>query len=243
MQDPRAAVGELDGRAQLPGDDGERFSGYGVMGLPFATGHYLALRVFPVTSIGPGFRAVWQRDPAGRWTFYATEAPEDSCARYFGAALDETRRVPIEVSWTGPHAFDVTIPGLLNWTVELGRTSATRLLTGVASLLPEAGWRNDAVLALMGPAAGALLRAGHVGLSGETPNGQHFRAAPRRLWSVVSSSARLSGADLGRPGRLQHQDRLGDFWLPQRGVFAVGTASFDAFDPVAHRPAAAGRAG
>jgi hypothetical protein len=94
----------------------------------------------------------------------------------------------------------------------------------------------------MGPVAGVLLRAGRVGLSGEAPNGQHFRAAPRRLWSVVSSSARLAGTDLGRPGRLRHQDRLGDFWLPQRGVFAVGTASFDAFDPVAHRPASTGRA-
>jgi hypothetical protein len=241
MQDPRTAVSELDVRAQLPRDDGEGFPGYGVMGLPFDSGHYLALRVFHVTSIGPGFRAVWHRDPAGRWTFYATEPPEGSCARYFGAALDEARQVPIEVTWTGSHAFAVTIPGLLDWTVRLGRTPATRLLTGIGSLLPEAAWRSDAVLALMGSAAGLLLRAGHVGLCGEAPNGQHYRAAPRRLWNVVHSSARLAGADLGRPGRLRQQDRLGDFWLPQRGLFAVGTASFDVLDPVAHRTVTAGR--
>jgi hypothetical protein len=39
----------------------ERFAGYGVMGLPFRSGHYLALRHFPASSIGPGFRAVWHR--------------------------------------------------------------------------------------------------------------------------------------------------------------------------------------
>jgi hypothetical protein len=39
------------------------------------------------------------------------------------------------------------------------------------------------------------------------------------------------------PGPLPHQDRLGDFWLPQRGLFAVGTARFDTYDPTRHYPA------
>ena len=45
-----------------PGQE-ERFSGYGVMGLPFRSGHVLALRRFPVTSVGPGYTSVWWRDP------------------------------------------------------------------------------------------------------------------------------------------------------------------------------------
>jgi hypothetical protein len=30
------------------------------------------------------------------------------------------------------------------------------------------------------------------------------------------------------------QTRLGDFWIPQRGIFMMGTAAFDTFDPAAH---------
>src|SRR5262249_43826239 len=65
---PRAAPGGSG--------DAERFTGYGVMGLPFAGGHYLAFRCWPHSSIGPGYRAVWHRDPEGTWTFYATEPPD-----------------------------------------------------------------------------------------------------------------------------------------------------------------------
>jgi hypothetical protein len=56
----------------LPVGDDERFVGCGVMGFPFASGHYLALRYFPATSFSPGYRSVWHRDPAGVWTFYST---------------------------------------------------------------------------------------------------------------------------------------------------------------------------
>jgi hypothetical protein len=63
---PRDVAAASIGTPALPGDAEERFAGYGVMGLPFRSGHYLALRHFPATSIGPGFRAVWHRDPQRR---------------------------------------------------------------------------------------------------------------------------------------------------------------------------------
>jgi hypothetical protein len=77
MRDGRAPRGFAAASIKTPGLQGgteERFAGYGVMGLPFRSGHYLALRHFPASSIGPGFRAVWHRDPHRRWTFYA-DAP------------------------------------------------------------------------------------------------------------------------------------------------------------------------
>ena len=43
----------------LPSGGEERFAGYGVMGLPFASGHVLAMRRFPASSIGPGYSSVW----------------------------------------------------------------------------------------------------------------------------------------------------------------------------------------
>jgi hypothetical protein len=55
--------------AGLPAGGGERFAGYGVMGLPFRSGHVLAMRRFPASSIGPACTSVWHRSPDGRWVF------------------------------------------------------------------------------------------------------------------------------------------------------------------------------
>lgn len=64
MTDSPRSIAEI--HPTLPsGAEEERFSGYGVMGMPFASGHYLALRHFPASSVGAGYDAVWYRDPAG----------------------------------------------------------------------------------------------------------------------------------------------------------------------------------
>jgi hypothetical protein len=144
----------------LPGGTEERFAGYGVIGLPFRSGHYLALRHFPASSIGPGFRAVWHRDPHRRWTFYADAPAEVSCARYFGATTPGgAERVPIDVTWTGPRSLRVTVPDVLAWEVHLAATAATRLLSSASRLLPDPRWDSDRVLGAMGRVAGLLLRA------------------------------------------------------------------------------------
>ena len=47
----------------VPGGRDECFNGYGVMGVPFASGDLLALRRFPKTSIGDMYTPVWHRRP------------------------------------------------------------------------------------------------------------------------------------------------------------------------------------
>jgi len=116
---------------------------------------------------------------------------------------------------------------VLAWEVHLAATAATRLLSSASRLLPDTHWDSDRVLGAMGRVAGLLLRAGRVRLQGTVPNGQHFQAALRLVWAVTNSTTLVGGHDIGPPGPLPHQDRLGDFWLPQRGLFAVGTARFD----------------
>ena len=69
-----------------PGDD-DRVAGFGVIGLPFASGHYLALRCFTASSFGPPYKSLWHRDPAGAWTIYSTVDAGYSCPRYIGPAL------------------------------------------------------------------------------------------------------------------------------------------------------------
>ena len=69
IQNPRTAAAEVARTPVLPTGPDETVTGFGVMGLPFASGHYLALRDFPAASFlpdsVPGYRSVWHRDPAG----------------------------------------------------------------------------------------------------------------------------------------------------------------------------------
>ena len=51
--------------ASTPIRNCERFGGHRVIGLPFASGHYLVLRRFAAASIGPAYTSVWWRDPSG----------------------------------------------------------------------------------------------------------------------------------------------------------------------------------
>jgi hypothetical protein len=51
---------------------------------------------------------------------------------------------------------------------------------------------------------------------------------------IDSSKASLQGEDFGAIGPLKKQSRLADFWIPQRGIFAIGDASFETYDPSRH---------
>lgn len=230
--EPRALAEAAARTPALPAGDGERFSGYGVMGMTFASGHCLALRHFPASSIGPGYRAVWHRDPDGRWVVYADAPPTQSCARYLGAALAESKTARVTIAWNASRSMSVLVDDVLAWSMELADTVATRLMSVMGAHTPDALWRSTTVLRGMGAVAGPLLSVGHVRLTGTMPNGQRFRANPRRVWSIPKSDVTLQGEDLGPQGPLPRQERLGDFWLPQRAIFfADATARFTATDP------------
>jgi hypothetical protein len=233
---PAAVVAAFNNRPELPAGDDERFAGFGVMGLPFASGHYLALRQFPAASFAPPYRSVWHRDPAGRWTFYATTPGEQSCARYFSSSTsNDAVQCDVDVTWDAPWSVTTTIPGLLDWTVTLGETHASRLMTSVGERLPEWAWTRPRALAAISRVAGRVLGAGEMRLTGRASNGQTFAVAPRKVWIVTGTRAVLNGVDLGDVAPLAIQARLGDFRLPQRGIAVVGSGRFETFDPSRHR--------
>jgi hypothetical protein len=228
---PATFAEAVEREAELPPGPAERFSGYGVMGMPFRSGHVLGPRRFPASSIGPGYRSVWHRDPDGRWTFYQDQPAALACTRYFGAEVDEVREGPIRIDWTGSHRFEVHAgDGALEWEVELKSTPVTHLLNGVGSLLPPRAWRARPVLAVMSRVAGPALRAGRVRLTGLAPNGQRFVANPLTIWVAGSGRARIGGVDVGEPGPAPEQAQLRDFAIPQRGLFVLGRAFFT--DPI-----------
>jgi hypothetical protein len=224
LQDPR-----------LPAGDDERCIGFGVLGLPFASGHYLALRCIPAASFAPGYRSVWHRDPAGGWTFYATTPGQLSCARYLSSATsNDAVQCDIDVAWVTPWSLFIGIAGLLEWHLDIGATPSTRLMSGIAPRLPARAWTNRLTLGAIGRAAGPMLGAGQVRLSGTAPNGQRFMIALTRFWAVTCSRAVLRDEDLGPMGPLRPQARLGDFRAPQRGIFVVGGGHLETFDASRH---------
>jgi len=232
---PQDAVAALMADPVLPSGDDERFVGFGIMGLPFANGHYLAMRQMPATTYSPPYVSVWHRDPSCNWTFYATTPGQQSCARYFSAATpNDAVQCEIDVVWTSPHTLRIEIPGRLHWTVELQSTAPTRLMGRIGARLPESAWADAAKLRRLSRIAQRMLGVGDIRLTGRAPNGQCYMMAPSQLWVVEDSSAVLGGRDLGPTGPLLRQARLGDFRMPQRGIAMVGSGHFETFDPDRH---------
>jgi hypothetical protein len=58
FMEPRTLVEKIENASLLPEGNGDRFAGYAVIGLPFLSGHVLALRRFPASSLGPGYTSI-----------------------------------------------------------------------------------------------------------------------------------------------------------------------------------------
>jgi hypothetical protein len=192
------------------------------MGQPFASGHVLGLRRWTASSVGEQFTSIWHRDPSGTWRFYETAQPRFACSRWFGHGTKESTVVDIGIEWIAPHRLHVVAPGLVDWTLTLGSSPMTLAMSAVGDLLPMAAWRSPATLRAMGSVATSTLGVGRVGMTGLTSNGQHFDANPLRIWRVTDANASIRGESIGPPAPLAEQARLGDFWIPQQGIFAMG---------------------
>ena len=236
MSDPRTVATGIEIRPVLPAGNEERFVGYGVMAQPFASGHLLALRRFPATSVGPAYTSIWHRDPELNWTFRITGKPMECCNRYFGSIVDETMRVAIDLQWVSPNQLTIsTADGQIQWSVALAPSPTTRVLSRTAGLIPDVLWRQPFMPAMTGAMAGSMLRVGRMKMHGAVPNGQEFRMNPPQVWSVSGTQATVNGVDLGPAGPLRLQDNLADFWLPQRGLFYAGSVLFERYTEERHR--------
>jgi len=231
---PKTLIEQIERNSSLPEANSDRFAGYAVIGLPFLSGHVLALRRFPASSLGPGYTSVWHRDPRGTWTFYSTVAPEQSCSRYFGSEGEKNLHVNIQIVWTASDTLQVLAECSppLTWEITLTETTASRFVNFAARQLPDCFWQKRFMLRFMGLAAQVVLETGKMNLAGRTPNGHEFIANPKQVWLVKSSRAVVHGVDLGPTGPLSAQARLNDFLIPQKGLFAVASAFMQSPEPV-----------
>jgi hypothetical protein len=205
----------------------EWVDGFGVMAMPFTSGHVLVLRAFPRNSFAP-YKSVWHRTPEGAWTIFVDGAPiESACPRYFGAAAKECRSARIHLTWTGPMDLEVTVEQLeLRWTMSLTEPAYLRALNAASSHLPERAWRSPLVLRGMEWMASSVLGMGDVQLAGRVPSGHWATLTPRRMYFVRRAHAELAGLDLGSPVKATTPPTIGATRLPSKPAFAVGRAFF-----------------
>jgi hypothetical protein len=215
-------------RAPWPGR--EYVKGWGVFGLPFDSGHVLALRVFPESDFG-GYTTVWHRTPDLSWSIHVDGPRLDTaCPRYYGSACSHTGFAKIDVSWTGPASLRVAIDEpRVDWTVTAHSTPLLSMLNPISSALPLATWKpRPLVRARELMAAG--LGLGDLALTGVMPSGHFGRLMPQRMYLIDDSSATIGGVDLGRPTRVRPNPTIGGVPLPARGVLAIGMAMWDVLD-------------
>lgn len=217
-------------RGSAPWPDHEYVKGWGVFGLPFDSGHVLALRVFPENDFGP-YCTLWHRTPDGRWSIHVDGPRLDTaCPRYYGSACDHTGFAQISLTWTGPATLRVTMDSpALDWTLTATETPALKVLNPVSAALPLSSWR-PAVLVRARERLAKLLGMGDLQMSGRMPSGHRGMLMPKQMYLIDDSRAVLEGVDLGRPTRLARNPDIGGVPLPARGVLAVGGAVWEILD-------------
>jgi len=218
-----------------PWVDHEYVKGWGVMGLPLDTGHYLALRVFPENSFAP-YVTVWHRDPEGHWSIHVDGPRLDTaCPRYYGAACSHVGHATIDVTWTGPMSLRIRVdPVGLDWRLTAAETSFLRGLNAISARLPTWTWRPSALLKAREVLARRGLGMGDLHLRGLMPSGHTGTLMPERMFFINDATATLDGVHLGRPARVSPTPDIGGFPMPARGVLAIGQAAWPILDHDEH---------
>ena len=221
--------------AEGPWRGHEYVRGYGVFGLPFSSGHVLALRVFPENDFAP-YRTVWHRDPAGVWSIHYDAPRSDvACPRYYGAAAATNAPARIELSWESSDRLVVRMDDpALTWTIRATEPPVLRAMNAASRRMPLWTWKHRSLLAPREWAA-RMLGLGRIRLDGVMPSGHYGILMPQRMYFVDESEARLDGVDLGHPTRARPNPDIGGVPLPARGVLAIGQAHFEIRDGEEYR--------
>ena len=232
MTDLAATLSNLpERRGTAPWADHEYVKGWGVMGLPFDSGHYLALRVFPENDFAP-YRTVWHRDPEGQWSIFVDGPRLDTaCPRYYGPACTNVEYATIDLAWTGPTSLRVTVDtARLDWALDATETPLLRVLNATSARLPTWTWRPRSLLRARELLARRVLGMGDIRMKSTMPSGHIGTLMPQRMYFIDDATATLDSADLGRAAVVTPTPDIGGFPLPARGVLAIGQAAWPILD-------------
>ena len=222
---------ELQGEPPWPGHEYVR--GWGVFGLPFDSGHVLALRVFPENDFSP-YRTLWHRDPQGRWSIYVDgQSVDTACPRYYGQACAHVGYAQIQLERTGPASLRVTVDEpALDWTLTAHQTPVLRAMNTISPRLPLSTWRSARLVRAREAIARRALGLGEIRMTGAMPSGHAGILMPQRMYFIDETTAVLDGVDLGRATRVSPNPLIGQVPLPARGVLAIGQGAWQIPDTV-----------
>ncbi len=191
---PREAALAAQRNSVLRPETDERITGYGVMGLPFRSGHFLARRHMPASSIGAEHQTVWHCGPDGTWTFIPDTGPQQRYARYF-ASNDSARttRLDTERSWDGSLSLRVIGPDVLDWRIELAPIPAAVLTCAIDRRLKSSTWRSKTFQRAIGAVAPYVLRTGRILATSGFPNATF----PGRQFHIRETSIHQARAAIG----------------------------------------------
>jgi hypothetical protein len=214
-----------EGSAYSTNEARERLQGLAVLGVTFESGHVLALRHFEQTNAGPGFTALWMREPNGDWHFFSTNPPERSCAKYVLPELaDQTH---VHTNWTDDRTLRVDVPAIsLRWYIEFAESRRTRFVSAVMRRVPASvlGTRGGSTVAGLGARMG--LGADGLRFAGDVATGQIFHGIPRQVWQVSRSNAAANTFDFGPMVQRNQQEKFGDFYIPAAPLALAGVLEF-----------------
>lgn len=215
-----------------PWEGHEHARGYGVMVLPFSTGHLLGLRVFPDNTFAP-YRSVWHRTPDGAWSIYNDgHSLDTTCPRWWEPALEYAGLTGIELVWTGPNDLRVTMEDPeLEWSMSISASAPVRALNRLNAAQPRWLWRTESFRSTEATMAKHLFGMGDLQFSFETPTGMQAAVMPEQVFFISASEARFKGEDLGHPVRLKENPTIGEILLPKRPTFFTGAAYARIDDP------------
>ena len=206
----------------------EYVKGWGVFGLPFDSGHVLALRVFPENDFSP-YRTLWHRDPDGRWSIYVDgQSADTACPRYYGQACDHVGYAQIQLAWTSPASLRITMnEPALEWTLTAHQPPVLRVMNAISPRLPLGTWRSPRLVRAREVMARRALGLGDIKMSGTMPSGHQGILMPQRMYFIDDSTAVLNAVDLGRPTQASPNPDIGGVPLPARGVLAIGQGAWE----------------
>jgi hypothetical protein len=231
MPDLRTRLRDVPaGRGRAPWAGYEYVKGWGIFGLPFDSGHVLALRVFPENDFAP-YSSLWHRDPQGRWSIYVDGSRlNTACPRYFGAACEYVGHRRLDLEWVGPATLQVRMASpTVDWRLTAVQTPTLAVMNAVHGLLPMSTWRSPTLIG----ARERMVRTmgmGRLEMSGIMPSGHSGTLMPQRMYFINDATATIDGTDLGRPTRLPENPTIGDVALPARGVLAIGQGVWQILD-------------
>lgn len=221
---PSQIVAAYERGGAAPEGPGDRYAGYGVLGVAFASGDLLALRRFPVASSGCGYTAVWHRRPDGAWIFHTDASSDQGCTSHFASTLERVQVGPIRLEWEDGWRLTVSVDGgrELVWSLRLGRTWRTDAASALAAVIPERYWVDPVGLRGIGLVTRGLVGTGPLRLTGHLPSGARFYSNPRRIWAVETSRASIRGTDCGAMTKPRGRASIGEFLIPRRPLLASG---------------------